>query len=338
MAKDDLTYEDVVAAVARKEFSPLYLLYGEEDFLIEETADAVMNAALTPDERGFNLDIMYGNEADAKDVISHASSFPMAAERRVVIVRDADKLSHCELLTHYIEQPSPTTSLILSCAKPDFRKKPFVTLKKKAVVVECNPLWENQIPTWISRRVKKEKREIHLDAASMLAAYVGNSLRELVNELEKLYIYAGEKKSITVDDIAAVVGISKEFSVFELQWAIGACDVGKATEILERMLAQGEQPVMMVAVLTRFFQTLWKLHDVKRRGIQGNQQYLQSGIFSFADRYAQAAARFSVHQIEEAFLALSDVDEKLKSTSTDSKLLMQTFIVRVAQRPTHAYA
>ena len=338
MAKDDLTYEDVIAAAGRKEFSPVYLLYGEEDFLIEETADAVLNAALTQDERGFNLDVMYGNESDAKDVVSHASSFPMAAERRVVIVRDADKLSHTELLTHYIEQPSPSTCLILSCTKPDFRKKPFVNLKKKAVVVECKSLWENQIPTWISRRVKKDKREIHADAASMLAAYVGSSLRELVNELEKLYIYTGEKKTITVDDVAAVVGISKEFSVFELQWAIGARDVGKATEILERMLAQGEQPVMMVAVLTRFFQTLWKLHDVKRRGTLGSQLYIQAGIFSFAERYAQAVSRYSVHQIEEAFLELSDIDEKLKSTSINSKLLLQTFIVRVTQLSDNVYA
>ncbi len=338
MAKDDLTYEDVIAAVGKNEFSPVYMLYGGEDFLIEETADAILDAALTPDERGFNLDIMYGNESDAKDVISHASSFPMAAERRVVIVRDADKLSHAELLTHYIEQPSPTTCLILSCTKPDFRKKPFVNLKKKAVVVECKPLWENQIPTWISRKVKKDKREIHPDAASMLAAYVGSSLRELVNELEKLYIYTGEKKTIAVDDVAAVVGVSKEFSVFELQWAIGSCDVGKATEILERMLAQGEQPILMVAVLTRFFQTLWKLHDIRRRGTQGNQQYIQAGIFSFSDRYAQAVGRFSVPQIEEAFLALSEVDEKLKSTSTDSKLLLQTFIVRVTRRSDNVYA
>ncbi|MEO8166994.1 MAG: hypothetical protein ABI623_02015, partial [bacterium] len=122
------------------------------------------------------------------------------------------------------------------------------------------------------------------------------------------------------------------------QWAIGDCNVAKATEILERMLAQGEHPVMMVAVLTRFFQTLWKLHDVRRRGVQGNQQYIQAGIFSFADRYAQAVSHLSIRQTEEAFLALSEVDEKLKSTSTDSKLLLQTFIVRITQRPDNVYA
>ncbi len=327
-----MTYEDIASSLSRKEFSPLYLFYGEEDFQIEEAANAVIKAALAEEERGFNLDIMFGSEADAKDVISHASSFPMGASRRVVVVRDTEKLSHGELLSHYVEQPSSTTCLILECTKPDFRKKPFVSLKKKAVTVEFKPLWENQVPAWISRRVKKDRREIHPDAASMLAAYVGSSLRDLVNELEKLYIYTGEDKSITIDDIASVVGISKEFSVFELQWSIGGGNIGRATEILERMIEQGEQPVMMVAVLTRFFQNLWKLHDVKRRGIQGNQQYTQAGIFSFADRYAQAASRFSIHQIEDAFLALSEVDEKLKTTSMDAKLLLQSFIVGALQQ------
>ena len=321
------TYDDLQSALAKKEFSPVYLLYGEEDFLIEEATDAILEAALTKDERGFNLDVLYGSDSDARDIASHASSFPMMAERRVVVVRDVDKLAHAELLANYIEHPSPSTCLILSCTKPDFRRKPFVTAKKHAFNLECKPLWENQIPAWIAKRVKIAKRVIQPDAASMLAAYVGTSMREIMNELEKLYIYLGEKRSISVDDISAIVGMSKEFSVFELQWAIGMKDTRKATEILERMIEAGEQPVMMVAVLTRFFQSLWKLHDVRRRGVAPNQQTIQAGIFNFAEKYGQAANKFSNRDIENVFVSLSEVDEKLKTTSTDPKLLMQTFIV-----------
>jgi DNA polymerase-3 subunit delta len=92
MAKfEGSTFDDLQSALSKKEFSPIYLLYGEEDFLIEEATDAIMNAALTKDERGFNLDIIYGSEADTRDVVSHASSFPMVAERRVVVVREADR-------------------------------------------------------------------------------------------------------------------------------------------------------------------------------------------------------------------------------------------------------
>jgi len=191
---------------------------------------------------------------------------------------------------------------------------------------------DNQIPAWIAKRVKKDKRDIQPAAASMLAAYVGTSLREICNELEKLYIYLGEKKSIAVDDITAVVGVSKEFTVFELQWAIGMKDTRKATEILERMMGAGEQPVVMVAVMTKFFQTVWKLLDVRRRNVPQAQQMTQAGIFMFIDKYAQVANSFTVREIEDVFLSLAEVDEKLKTSGGDPKLLLQTFIVNATRQ------
>jgi DNA polymerase-3 subunit delta len=323
------TYDELLGALAKKDFKPVYLFYGEESFLIEEATDAVINAALTKDGRGFNLDIVYGSEADAKDVVSHASSFPMMAERRVVIVRDVDKLSNAELLVNYIENPSPSTCFVMTCAKPDMRKKLFAQAKKNGMAIEFKPLWEKQIPSWIARRAKNDKRAILPHAAEMLAAYVGTSLREICNELEKLYIYIGDRKTIEVDDVTAVVGISKEFSIFELQWAIGAKDTQKATEIMERMIDAGESPIMMVVMLNKFFQNLWKLGDLRKRNVPQNLYAQQTGIWSYMDKYLQALARFSSSQIEDAFLLLADVDEKLKSTQTDEKLLMQTLIVHL---------
>ncbi len=335
MAKEGYTFDDLTAALARKQFAPVYLFHGEEDFLIEEATDAVIDAALSQEERGFNLDRMYGSEADTRDVVSHASSFPMMAERRVVVVREVEKLDQPEILSNYIENPSPSTCLVLTTSKPDFRRKPFVTAKKHGFVLECKPLWENQIPSWIVKRVKNAGREIELDAASMLLAYVGPSLREIVNELEKVFLFVGDKRLITSDDITSVVGVSREYSVFELQWAIGMKETARAAEILDHIMEQGEpHPVLIVAVLTKFFQTLWKLHDVRRRGVQGTQQFVQAGIFgSFAEKYAQAANHYTMQEIEDAFIALADVDEKLKSSGGDPHMLMQTFVVKGTASP-----
>lgn len=338
MAKEGHTFDDLTTALARKQFTPVYLFYGEEDFLIEEATDAVIDAALAQDERGFNLDRLYGSEADTRDVVSHASSFPMMAERRVVVVREVEKLGQPDVLASYIENPSPSTCLVLTSSKPDFRRKPFVTAKKHGFVVECKPLWDNQVPSWIVQRVKKSGHEIDLDAASMLLAYVGSSLREIVNELEKIYLYVGDKKIITVDDITSVVGVSREFSVFELQWAIGMKDTAKAAEILKHIIDQGEpHPILIVAVLTKFFQTLWKLHDVRRRGVQGAQQYVQAGIFgSLGEKYGHVANKYTMQEIEDAFIALADVDEKLKTSGGDPHMLMQTFVVNVTRSPVFA--
>ncbi len=329
MGKEGFTYDDLLSTFAQKKFFPVYLFHGEEDFLAEEATSRLIDAALTNEERGFNLDVMYGSEADARDIVSHASSFPMMAERRVVVIRDLDRLSSKELLSGYIERPSATTCLVLLSAKPDFRKKPYATAKKNAIAVEFRPLREYQLPTWIAQRFKKLGKTIDPEAGKMLVTYVSTSLREVENEIEKLSVYIGQKSFITVDDIAAVVGVSKEFNVFELQKAIGAKDMRRSTEILLRMLEAGESPTMIIIMLARYFTSLWRLCDIRRRQAPA----ADAGINPyFLKEYVDVLSRYSQADIEGIFEVLAGSDEQLKSSSPDPKLLLQSIIVRVIQR------
>ncbi|MFN0158264.1 MAG: DNA polymerase III subunit delta [Bacteroidota bacterium] len=330
MAKDALTYADLRASLKRKEFFPVYLLYGEEDYLASEASDLLVDAALTPDERVFNLDIVYGNEGDARDIASRASSFPMMAERRVVVVREMDKLQNKELLAGYLEQPSPSTCLILVSVKPDFRKKPYVSAKRHGKVIEFKPLYDNQIPPWIMERVKGEGKAMVPEAAELLASYIGNSLREVLSELEKLYVYVGEKKNIDTNDVADVVGISKEYNIFELQRAVGAKDTVRSPFIVDRMLESGENATMILVMLTRYFTALWKLHDMRRRGVSPNEQATEAGVHPFyLKEYMSALAQYTSHEIEDAFGTLARADEQLKSTGNDPKTIMLMALVQV---------
>jgi len=333
MAKETFSYNDLKRALAGKQFSPVYLFHGEEEFLVDEAAQSVINAALTLDERGFNLDILYGNEADAREIASHASSFPMMAERRVVLVREVDKLSNKELLAQYMENASPTTSLILLSSKPDFRRKPYLTAKKHGVVVEFKPLRENELPGWIGGRVQKQGKEILPEASKMLAAYVGSSLREVQNEIDKLYVFIGEKKTVAADDIRMVVGVSKEYNIFELQNAVGAKNLKRSVEIIERMLAAGESAVWMIVMLTRYFTVLWKLFDLRRRHVPAQEQATSVGVHPyFLKEYTQALDLYSSPEVETAFEIIATADEQLKSTGMDEKVVMQTMLIRLMRQ------
>jgi len=331
LAKDGLTYEELLASVRRKDFSPTYLFYGEEDLLADEAVEMIIEAALTEGERGFNLDVVYGGDADARNVVSHAAAFPMMAERRVVVVREFDRLSNRELLSPYIEKPSPTTCLILRAEKPDFRKKPYVAARKHAQVLEFRPLYENQVPAWIASRVKKEKKEISVEACKLLASYIGTSLREIQREIEKLLIYSGDRKSIEASDVMDVVGISREYNVFELQKAIGAREVERAVSILERMLMAGESATSIIVMLTRFYTFLWRIHDMGRRGVPNQEQSSELGIFkpNHLKEYQDAASKFSPSQIEAAFEHLAVTDFALKSSGGTPQLLMHLMLLKL---------
>lgn len=332
MAKDSLTYTDLRERLARGEFQPVYLLYGEEEFLNDEGAQAIIDAALPGGGHEFNLDVVSGNEADARDIVSCALSFPMMTDRRVVLVREADRLTakDLELLGTYCEKPSPTTCLILVAAKPDLRKNPFAAIKRRGLAIESRPLYENQLPSWIVNRVRHQKREITPEACRLIIAYIGSSLREIQNELEKLAIYLGEKKEITADDVAAVVGMSREFSVFELERAIGERDIRRSTDILHHMIDAGESPPFIIVMLTVYFMQLWKAHEGRRgETAPGGRSWEQGGQGRRMQAIASGADRISRAEVERAFLLLTDADEQLKSTMNDPGQVIHRMIVRL---------
>lgn len=333
MPREGPTLDDLRDALREKKFSPVYLFHGEEDLLAEEATDMVIAAALTPEERGFNLDILYGADADARDVASHASSFPMMAARRVVVVRELDRMPNKELLSGYLESPSESTCLILQNGKTDMRRKPFVTARKHGTVMEFRPLYDNQVAGWISARVAGLGRTIGPEAVRMLSTSVGQSLREIRNEIDKLILFAGRRTEITPDDVSAIVGASREYNIFELQKAIGIRQTGRAVLIVERMLEAGESPVMIIVMLTRLYTILWKLHDMKRRGVPAQAQGAEAGLAPFQMKeFAEAASRHDRTDVERAFSVLVDADEQIKSTSTDPRVVMEVLVVQLSER------
>jgi DNA polymerase-3 subunit delta len=327
MAAADLTYADLRKSIKARSFSPVYLFHGAEDFLVDEAVRLIIDAALSSGEQEFNLDVMKGGETDARTIVSHASSFPMMAERRVVVVRDFDKAGDLPLLADYVERPLASTVLVLTCEKPDFRKRPYTALRKHASVLEFKPLWDNQIPEWISRRVAGLGKVIDAEAARLLAACVGSSLREIANEIDKLFAYVGEKKTITADDVNPVVGFSKEFNIFELQRYLGVKDMRRSCEVLEHMIEGGEAPILIVIMLTRYFVVLYKLCDLQGSKLSSQEIARTAGVSPYYIKEYQNALNFyTVEEIEHAFELLTRADESLKS-SGDPRQVLQLLLV-----------
>lgn len=327
-----MKFEELQRAVRRKHFSPLYLFYGREDFLIEESIKLVVRNALEAGVEGFNLDVLYGGETDARTVISIALSFPMMSERRVVVLKETEKLlrpkAERELLTSYIAKPSPTTCLILVATDADLRENPYAAINRTGVVVKCQPLFDSDVPTWIARRIRELGKEITPEACRMIHAYVGNSLRNIENEIQKLFIYVGAKQRIDEDDITSVVGASKLFNIFELTKAVGDKNLKCAFEIMARMLQAGESPIMMITMLTRHFSALWKLTVLKPKQKSANDDIaaLVQIPRRLVPEYLAQVDNYPASKIEKCFQYLVEADETLKTTATDPKVVMSLLI------------
>lgn len=325
------SYNEFFETTKGKKYAPIYLFIGEEDFLIDECVDSIIQDLLTTDSKAFNLDVMYGSKADAREVLSHAASFPMMSDRRVVVVKEFDKLLSSdtakEIFSAYITRPLDSTCLVLLVENPDFRTKPFTDFKKSGNVFAFNPLYDNQVPAWVVDRCKRMGKEIDTEACRLMQAYVGNSLRSIQNELEKLFTYLKDRKRISVEDIADVVGISRGFTVFDLQNAIGNRNLGEALRVVKRMVEIGEPPQLVIVMLTRYFSILWKIQDMLKRNVSESEIIASTRISPYyIKNYMEAAKKFSNTEVERAFAVLLEADIQLKSTSPDPYHLMEMLV------------
>ncbi len=301
---------------------------------MDELQALLIGQALAPHERDFNLDLVYGAEAEAQDVLALCAGYPVMAERRVVIVRDFDKLKQNRLFATYAEHPNPQTIALLLCSsKPNLSAHPYRALKAFAVWSEFKPLHEKQMPGWIQKRVEIQGYRIEPEAVGMLAEYTGNNMQAAVAEIEKLTTYAGERKSLTASDVLEAGGQTREFNVFELQRMIGEQKYPEALRIAERLLQQASNPrgeaLMIVSVLSGYFTKLWKLTACQARRMPERAMAERVGISPFfIKEYLFSLRRFKLNAIEGAFTALLAADFELKGGASRDERLIMTLLLR----------
>ena len=329
----------------------VWVLHGEEEFLRSELLAAAPEI-FVPDEatRSFNCDILYGAETSLDQVLTIARSYPMMAERRLVIVRDAERILRAkpagtsakskkkqneDPLPAYLAQPNPDCILMFDLEKLGAKNQsPFRELNERAQILEFPILKDGEVTEWLRARAKGLGRSIASDAARLMVAYLGTSLRTHANELEKLLIYTGDRKEIVVGDVEQVVGASRENNVFELTKAIGAGNKPLATEIALRILDQGrDQRQFLFVMLGRFIEQLTIVRELSVKGENertiAEALELRGGAAYFAKEIIQQARRYTREKLDGALRTLIEAEFQTRGRHTNDELLMERVLLGI---------
>src|SRR5829696_7414480 len=188
--------------------APLYLIIGEED-LLRDNAVAALKAAVLEDGADVNYDLFYGDEASGGDIVTCASEIPVFAERRLVIVKVAEKLSarESEALLGYVKNPVETTTLVFVTHKLDGRLKFSQALTRAAISIDCAPLRDAQLGPWVSRDAERLGLRLEESATQLLKEVSGGSLYGVRRELEKLAAYVPAGRPVAASDVQALRGM-----------------------------------------------------------------------------------------------------------------------------------
>ena len=252
---------EIVSEVRRGIFKPVYLLMGDEPYYIDIVCEAIIENALDESERDFNQTICYGADVTVEAVVTAARRYPMFAERQLVVVKEAQMMKNMEGLSVYCEKPLDSTVLVLCMrgASADKRKSLYKTVSKIGTVLESAAVRDYEIARWIGSFYAEKGLEIAPDAAALLGEYAGTDLGKIAVETDKLLKNLPEGTTrITVQDIEKNVGISRQFSIFELTKELSYRNATKALRAAAYIGASPKfaMPVAVSALFTHFYRIL----------------------------------------------------------------------------------
>ena len=314
------------------ELKPFYLLFGKEHYYIDELCRLIMEKALPPEERDFGQVVYYGADVKAAQVVATARQFPMMVSRQLVVVKEAQMMDGLEDIGIYLDAMMPTTILVI-CFKTNndpTRKGKSVDKRtsfyKKAcsagVVFESEQLPDYKMARWIEDYFQTRGLKISPDAAALLAEYAGVDIAKIVMETDKLLkVLPADTPLVTSADIAANVGMSRDYSAFELTKALSLKDIPRCYRIAH-FFAESEKRyplVMIMAALSNHFLRLLRYHALQQEGVPRNEILSQLGINPyFGGEYDQATRNYPLRKTMKVISLLREYDQRSKSNARGS--------------------
>ena len=330
-----MNYTEIKSCITNKDTSPIYFLMGEEPYYINKLLALFTEKILSKEEREFNQTIFYGKDTLVEEIISEAKQYPFGAEKKVVIVKEAQHLKNIEFFDAYLDNPQLQTVLVIAYngKSIDKRKSFSKKISKKCIVFESKKIYDSQIPNWISNYINTKGRKISEKATILLTEHIGSDLSNLENELNKLLIVINPNEEINSSLIEHHVGISKDYNIFELQNALAKKDIIKANKIINHFSSNSKNHNIVSTIngLFSFFQKVILYHSAKNKDKKSISILLKINPF-FLSYYEIASKNYSLKQLFSIFSFLKTYDLRSKgfnNKNTSSGELLRELIFKI---------
>ena len=314
--------------IKEKSFKKIYLLYGDEPFLVGSYKKKLREAITGGDTMNFNY--FEGKNPDVREIISLADTMPFFADRRLILVDGSGFFKSAqEELAAYLPQMPDTTCLVFAESEVDKRNRLYKRVKELGYAAELNKQDTAQLMRWAAGILGRDGRKISRPVMEYFLERTGDDMENIRMELEKLVCYTMGRDVITKEDVDAVGTVHVTSRVFDMVAAIVAGNTKKAMDLYEDLLTLKEPPMRILFLIARQFNQLLQIKELTAAGKDKGAMASTLKVPPFAVGKLTAQARaFTRDQILSWVTLCVETEEAVKTGRLSDRLAVELLIAR----------
>lgn len=333
-----LSRDQLREKLKKREFAPVYLLFGAETYLRDLAAKTIGDLVLADSSlREFNEIEHNLSESKIEYALSDAEQMPMISAKRVVKItnvvvsansnKDNLKEDDEEILLRYLRRPAETSVVIFAASELDKRRKISKILLDNCVAVEFSLLDDAEMVNWAKTKLKEFDAEADERALRLLFSLIGNNVRRLTNEIEKLAVAALPDKLITVDLVESLVPNSRELSNFDLTDYMLAGNKKYALSTLKKILDDGAEPLMLLGLIASNFHRLFLSKELMRQGVERREvARIMKLPYGKQEDFLATARRADTEKLSLIMKKIADTDLAIKTSKATPRLQIEMLV------------
>ncbi len=312
----------------------VYYLFGEDSFSIDASLELISKSVRPFIASEFDKEVFYGDEKTLVEILDYAAAFPFGSEKKLIIVKEFEKIRDKKGLISYAKSPPDFTVLVLihNGKISNLDSEPFKTLAERNYLFEAKELKGENLIDWVVSYVQNSGKSIDRENARLLVEISGENRDMLESQLEKISVFLGDKKEITINTIKDLSTSLKEYNIFDLQNALSKKDKQETLKIAFKMLDKGAEPTFIIYMLTRYFTGLSRINELKGKKIpeQAAARIVGTHPYYYKD-YLKARTIYSDKDLFRIVKSLLKADLSVKTTSTDNKSIISVLLAEILQ-------
>lgn len=317
-----------------KKHELIYVIVGKEKSLVDAECEKLLESKLSPQQRVTGLFNADPAEVSATQVLDELRTLPFLTERRVVLVKGADKFvsENRELLEKYFDNPCPTGILILTVSSWPARTKLAKRLPVVGQLLSVAQPKRWQLPQRLVQYASDaHEKNLTEAAAELLIELTGDELVRLYGEIDKLALFAHSEKSITEQHIESLIGHNRIFGVFAVIDAVIAGNVAQAIYRLRTMFAEDRTAEYTVVGAFAFhFRRMFGAKVLLENGVDSAEIANRLRIWGDKDRFFAQLRKMSLKQIGSILQQLAATDYAIKTGRAKAEVAAEQLVLRLA--------